>query len=110
MLENSLEVLPVGRVPVDERMVLLCRIELEKWMVVAPLEREEKPDAGLRKRQIVPVRNACAPMKASLEVETLDTRSLIIDCYRPRNASDRIAVIICDVCGCKIILSDLEAQ
>ena len=48
-------------------------------------------------------------MKASLEVEALDTRSLIIDCYRPRNASDRIAVIICDVCGCKLILSDLEA-
>ena len=48
MLENSLVVLPVERVPVDERMILLCRIELEKWMVVAPLEREEKPDAGLR--------------------------------------------------------------
>ena len=33
-------------------------------------------------------------MKASLEVEALDTRSLIVDCYRPHNASDRIADIV----------------
>ena len=88
MLEKSLVLLPlplpVEYANLEERNTRPSPMEVGRWLeraVVDPTKIWENPEAVLRYRQILPVRNACAPKKASLftfdEVDALSSFMLL---------------------------------